>query len=195
MKPVTNTIFGCLVLGALFAGTTLQAGPREDLAATVETVIKAVSNPANDTTTKKEAAVRKAIEEDFSLYAIARRSIGRGWEELSADQQGIYVEEFSKLLVANYAERYQEGIGLEVSWGDVTELGSRKMEIESTIKVDGEPISVLYRLVNLENRWQVYDLVIEGVSLVGNYREQFSAVLAKDGPDGLISLLKEKNAE
>lgn len=138
--------------------------------------------------------VRRLVEERFDFSVISRRAIGRGWNRLSPDQQVRYTTLFADLLMHTYTDRLTGLRRPQFEWGGVQELGRDRVEINSTILYEGERYAVVYRLVRMGGDWQVYDLVIEGVSLVGNFRSQFTSVLDRRGPDALIQTLEDRVA-
>jgi phospholipid transport system substrate-binding protein len=136
--------------------------------------------------------LRSILEENFSFYTVSRRTLGLGWNRFSEEQQTQFVDDFTDLLVRTYASRYSAEQEVKVTWGKMTELGKRKRELSSTVLLDGDSVEVVYRLAELDGRWQIYDVLIEGVSLVSNYRQQFDALINKGGPEAILESLKQK---
>ena len=136
--------------------------------------------------------VRKIIDRHFNFEVIARRSLGRGWDQLSEEQRKRFSNLFAELLMYSYADRLAGLSQPDIEWGATRELGARRLEVDSMIVYKGSRYEVIYRLVDMSGSWEIYDLVIEGVSLVGNYRSQFTSVLSRRGPDELLSVLQQR---
>ena len=196
MKSTKIFVFLSVVALALaLVPVSAAADPQKDLAETVARIIEVLEDKDQLGEEALQEKVEEVIGERFSFYVIGRRALGRNWSRLDQDQQERFTALFTDLLVKTYTERYRGDEDIEVTWGKTVRLTDRKMEIDSTIILDGEPAAVLYRLAELDEGWQVYDVIIEGVSLVGNYREQFNSILNKEGPDELIANLRAKVEE
>ncbi|MCC5807907.1 MAG: ABC transporter substrate-binding protein [Opitutales bacterium] len=169
------------------------AGPTAELRATVAEVLELLfpGGVAEDPVGVMPQ-VREIIDKRFDFDVIARRSLGRGWTRLSEEQRTTFSRLFADLLMYSYTDRLAGLSRPDIEWGSVQQLGTNRLEIASTIVYQGERYEVLYRLVEMRGDWQVYDLVIEGVSLVGNYRSQFTSVLDRRGPDELLRVLSER---
>ncbi len=192
MKPLT-LVFTALLL-ALGAPTLSAAeDPLTALQGTVDQVLDKLYGENAVPEAERAEAVREAVGGTFSFYTIARRALGRNWSELNATQQERFVELFTDLLVRTYADRYEGDSPPEVTWGKTQKLGDKRMEIYSTVEVNGEPAEVMYRLALLDGEWQVYDVIGEGVSLVSNYRDQFNSLINRGGPEALLKELEAKN--
>lgn len=176
----------------LLGTTTAQADPKEELRETVNSVLVELYREVPATPEERKATLRTIITTRFNFEAIARRALGRNWNRFDEKEQARFVQLFTTLLIETYADRYDGKIRPEVEWGDSIELARNRMEVHSKVILDGQAYSVIYRLAILENRWQVYDVIIEGVSLVGNYRQQFDSVLSNGTPAELLQTLTEK---
>jgi phospholipid transport system substrate-binding protein len=175
----------CLIAAAVHAEET-QEGPKANLQATVDEVLNRIYGEGAVPADQRTAAVREAVGGIFSFKTIARGALGRGYRQFSESQFEKFTDSFTDLLVDTYSKRYEGDEPPEISWGRTERLGSNRMEVYSTVTIGDSPAEVVYRLAKLDGRWRVYDIVAEGVSLVGNYREQFRAILNKEGPEGLL---------
>ncbi len=120
------------------------------------------------------------------------RTVGRSWPSFSGDQQKRFEAAFADLLRETYLEKLNSYSGETVDY--LKELPSKdgsRVEIQTTIRFKDQPVAVNYRMIK-KDRWVVYDVVIEGVSMVQNYRTQFNDLLAKGEPEALISLVQTK---
>ncbi|MGD9251273.1 MAG: ABC transporter substrate-binding protein [Desulfobacterales bacterium] len=133
----------------------------------------------------------------FDLEEVSRRALARNWKSFSPEQQKDFVAVFSKMLGNIYVDRIQTG------------FSDQKVEFDSEILHDAKPLAIVktfivsdqnkipvdYSLKKKDGRWRVYDVKVEGVSLIKNYRTQFNDILRKEKPAQLIERLKDKVAE
>lgn len=160
---------------------------------TVDRVLKVLYADGGVAKEQRTQAVREAIGDTFSFYAISRRALARNWDKLSAEQQAEFPELFTDLLVNTYADRYDGDTPPKVEWGSVTDLNAKRKEVASTIYINGQPAEVLYRLALTDDSWQVYDIIAEGISLISNYRQQFDSIIQREGVDALMESLRNKS--
>ena len=124
---------------------------------------------------------------------MSKRTLGRDWRKLKPEQQKEFVELFDKLLQGVYADRLLAYTDQKIVFEKEKMLKKGRAEVESYIVLsDGRRIPIFYRLTDKSGQWRVYDLVIEGVSLVKNYRTQFKEIVSKQGPDKLLEILRNK---
>ena len=141
----------------------------------------------------KLAEVRKVINEVFDYNELSRRTLGRDWKKFKPEQQTEFVDLFSKLLENVYADRILAYTHEKIEFGKETELKKGRMEVESYIvTLDKTKVPLFYRMSNRTGQWRVYDVVIEGVSMIKNYRGQFRQILSKKKPEDLLQTLREK---
>jgi phospholipid transport system substrate-binding protein len=141
----------------------------------------------------KLAEVRKVINEVFDYNELSRRTLGRDWKKFKPEQQTEFVDLFSKLLENVYADRILAYTHEKIEFGKETELKKGRMEVESyIITLDKTKVPLFYRMSNRTGQWRVYDVVIEGVSMIKNYRGQFRQILSKKKPEDLLQTLREK---
>jgi phospholipid transport system substrate-binding protein len=127
----------------------------------------------------KLAEIRKIINEVFDYKELSQRTLGRDWKKFKPEQQTEFIDLFSKLLENVYADRILAYTHEKIEFGKETELKKGRVEVESYII----------------GQWRVYDVVIEGVSMIKNYRGQFRQILSKKKPEDLLQTLREKTKE
>ena len=194
---------GAMVLaGALVVGMSsapASAGvPTDQLKGAVERVLKTLEDP----TLKGEArlperrvAVRKIANEIFDFSEIAKRSMARHWQPLSEAQRTEFVGLFADLLERSYISKIETYGGEKIQYtaeradGDLATVSTR------IITKNGTEVPVDYRMIKRADRWLVYDVSIEGVSLVSNYRTQFNKIIQTTSYNGLVSKLRNKQDE
>jgi phospholipid transport system substrate-binding protein len=137
--------------------------------------------------------IRAIINEVFDWQELSRRTLGREWKKFSPDQQKEFVSLFEKLLQDIYADRILAYTSEKIEFGKETELKKGRVEVESfIITKDGTKVPLFYRLTDKSGQWKCYDVVIEGVSMVKNYRGQFRQILKDKKPEDLLQTLRDK---
>jgi len=172
------------------AKTTVETQINKMLARMQEPSFKEQSRDA------KLADIRKIINEIFDYQELSERTLGRDWKKFKPEQQTEFVDLFSKLLENVYADRILAYTSEKIEYGKVTELRKDQVEVESyIITADNKKVPLFYRLIQKDGNWRVYDVVIEGVSMIKNYRGQFREMLTNKTPEDLLQTLREKVKE
>ena len=194
---------GAMVLaGALVVGVSsapAAAGvPTDQLKGAVERVLKTLDDP----TLKGEArlgarrvAVRKIANEIFDFSEIAKRSMARHWQPLSEAQKNEFVGLFADLLERSYISKIETYGGEKIQYTAERADGEFATVSTRIITKNGTEVPVDYRMIKRADRWLVYDVSIEGVSLVSNYRTQFNKIIQTTSYNELVSKLRNKQDE
>jgi phospholipid transport system substrate-binding protein len=141
----------------------------------------------------KLTEISNIINEVFDWQELSQRTLGREWKKFSPDQQKEFVTLFEKLLEGIYADRILAYTQEKIEFGKETELKKGRVEVESyIITTDNKKVPLFYRMTNKSGQWRVYDVVIEGVSMVKNYRGQFRQILSTKKPEDLLQTLRDK---
>jgi phospholipid transport system substrate-binding protein len=176
----------------------LFAGPATDtVEGQVKKILSTLRDPAFKQKSREEkiAGIREIINQVFDWNELSRRTLGRNWKQFSPEQKKEFTELFSRLLEGIYADRLLAYTNEKVIFEKETELKKGKVEIASHIRLaDGKKIPLNYRALQKDGQWRVYDVIIEGVSMVKNYRGQFRELLSKGSPADLIETLKKKTS-
>lgn len=144
----------------------------------------------------KLAEIRGVINEIFDYKELSRRTLGREWKKFKPEQQTEFIDLFGKLLENVYADRILAYTHEKIQFGKETQLKKGRVEVESyIITLDNTKVPLFYRTSNKSGQWLVYDVVIEGVSMIKNYRGQFRQILSKKKPEDLLQTLREKTKE
>lgn len=181
-----------------FAGAASArfATAEAEVEARLGTVLDAIYAPdASRTLAEQEARVRAAMEEAFSYEAMVRRSFGRHWRVLKADEQAQLRELMVRLLVRSYLQRFGAGERPALAYRPAIVLAPGRLEVPSTATLGDQTFTLAYRLLERDGQREVYDVIIEGVSLVGNFREQIDAHFQRGNAAGLIQRLEQQLAE
>ena len=187
----------------LFFFTALIVLPLQGYAATgkesvenqVNKILEKLKDPAFREQPKdaKIAEVRKIINEIFDYEELSKRTLGRNWKKFSDAQKTEFISLFSALLENVYADRILAYTHEVIGFGKETELKKGRVEVKSNIITsDNKKVPLNYRMILKDNQWRVYDVVIEGVSMVKNYRSQFRQILSKKSPEELLETLRKK---
>ena len=133
----------------------------------------------------------------FDFREMSQSALGRFWRDASAEQREGVTREFRELLVRTYASALLGYSGQQIEYLPMQlPEGATKVMVPTRIASAGAPpIPINYRLKFEDDKWLVYDVVIDGVSLIANYRGQFTAVVRRNGIDGLIATLADKNQQ
>jgi phospholipid transport system substrate-binding protein len=188
-------IYTFCILSLFGLGGALHASkPQvERLSETVEAALDVVYGDCcvNATLAEKQQKVRELLESRYDFSVLLRRAIGRNWNLMSEGEQVQVLDLVERLVVKAYVESLDGKVRPEVSFEKPLSISDKRMEIPSTIVVDGKPIYVLYRMGLMESGWQIYDIVAEGISVVSNYRQQFDDHFRKGNGAELIVKLEE----
>ena len=140
--------------------------------------------------------VRPLLEKDFSFDLVTRQAIGPGWRQFTASEQQKVTDLFTRLVIRIYAARVVGTQKPAITYGKTVSLSPDRCEIPTRVTApNGEPYAVVYRLINLSGSWRIYDVLIEGVSFVANYRAQFDDLVRRGGAAAVIKTLQAKLAE
>ncbi len=185
----------CLTLTLIMtvtAGLAYAAAPTDAVKGTVDQVIRLLSNPALKNPAQRNQIlqqVRQVVDRRFDYEEMAKRSL-TNWNQLNASQRREFVTLFSELLATSYADKLAKYSGEKVSYvGDRVE--GDLAEVKTMLLRSNDRIPINYRLIN-KGQWMVYDVVIEGVSLVNNYRSQFARVISESSYGELVKRLQAK---
>jgi phospholipid transport system substrate-binding protein len=191
---------GCLLILAmvLTAGASWAAEPQEVLKAYTDRFVGILRDPAYAQGAKKaEQSERlwKVIQEGFDFQGIAIVAVGTNWRRFSQTEKDEFTTLFSQLLRNNYLKKIQEGYQNEAVRVLSQEINGEKALVKSSIHRERGDTPVDYRLWLRDGNWKIYDVLVEGVSLVQNYRTQFNEFLLKGTPAGLIQRVKDMLAQ
>jgi phospholipid transport system substrate-binding protein len=142
--------------------------------------------------TERRQKLREVIGQRFDFTEMAKRSLGSEWRRRSPEEQKEFVRLFTELLEQAYLDKIESYNGEKVQYLKEREDKDNAEVATKIIDNKGQEFSVNYRLHNVNGDWKVYDVVIEDISLVNNYRAQFNRVLAKGSFEELLTRMKEK---
>ena len=190
VKQITTIVLVILLPLVSFAGVpmdTVKNGVNKVLAVAGDPALKGDAAKA-----AKEEKIRAIVGEFFDFTVLSRLTLGRNWKKFKPDQQQEFVKLYRELLENVYLDRILEYSDEKVEFAKETMLSKKKAEVQTKIHASTAEIPINYRLVLRNGEWKVYDVVIEGISMVKNYRSQFKQLLVKGSPDDLLKTLREK---
>lgn len=187
-----------LVLPPLSAAASSPA--RQALETSISRILAAIKNPdyVNPVT---RPPLRQQIEDEvlhiFDFKEFSSRTVGPRWGTFSADQQQRFSDAFADLLINTYLSKIDGYNGEQIFYsGEVRSPQGDRTEVQTVVTMkDGKKIPVAYRMLPKNNTWFVYDVLIENISLVKNYRTQFQDILNSASPDQLIARVQAKAQE
>ncbi|MGH7847938.1 MAG: MlaC/ttg2D family ABC transporter substrate-binding protein [Candidatus Binatia bacterium] len=199
MKQKRNNKLWLTWIALLFfcAPGLLHAGPpTEEIQATVEKAMAVLRDPtlkAENRRNERRDQIRQALLPRFDFSEMAKRSLGAHWRRRTPEEQREFTETFTDLLERAYIQRI-EGFDDEKFVYTRERREQKHAEVDGKILTKkGEEFSINYKLHLTNEGWKVYDVVIENISLVNNYRDQFNRVITKSSYEDLIRRLKEKS--
>lgn len=146
---------------------------------------------------QRRAEILTIVDEYFDFSEMAKRALGRPWKDQPPEKQKEFVSLFKQLLFNTYVDRVETYTGSnEKVVYDVQEVKGDYAFVKTRIvNYQDTDVAVDYRLKEEKGNWKVYDVIVEGVSLVSNYRSQFTSILANESFDALLVKLRQKAAE
>lgn len=170
--------------------------PKNALEATILELIDVLHADDSELSyTAKREQIIEILNKDFSFDIIIQRALGRNWNKLDDAQKEQVTLLVTDLVLRTYTRELNNGPKPTMKLGKVKALtdSKSKIEIASKVSLNGNEVNLSYRLANLKDRgWQVYDVLVEGVSMVSNYRKQFDEHFQRKSAADLIELLKNK---
>lgn len=170
----------------------LAAGqPTQIVRTVIEQALDILKNPSYSKNTK-ERMVKQIVDPHFDYREMAKRSLGTTWSSLSSSQQDEFVRLFAQLLENSYSdkiEKYAQRVKIDYT-GEHQE--GNYAEVRTVVVRPNDRIPLNYRLLQEGGGWKVYDVVIEGVSLVSNYRSQFARIIHESSYTQLVQRLRDR---
>jgi phospholipid transport system substrate-binding protein len=180
-----------LLVCAVPADPASAGAPTDQLRKQVDEVIRVLDDPALKEKAARHDAVRKIAGEIFDYKEMARRSLGTHWNARTPEERREFVALFADLLDRAYFSKIATYEGEKVRYGSEAVDGDQATVKTSIIARDGKEIPVDYRMHQVDGRWSVYDVSIQGVSLVANYRTQFNRVVTTESYESLVQRLRD----
>lgn len=185
-----------LTASLLMVSVAFAYPPADEIKRTVDEVVRIVADKdMKKNETKRRQALKKSISNIFDYAEMAKRSMGKHWNVRTPAEKKVFVDLFATLLENSYAGKIESYNNEKIIYikdlvdGDYAEVKSK------VVTANRDEFTLDYRLLKQNNKWMVYDVIIEGVSLVSNYRSQFNKIITANGYDKLVKKLQSKNEE
>jgi phospholipid transport system substrate-binding protein len=188
-------IAGLLVRGALARADT---GDPEAVAKTLVNQALSVLNNSQLTVRQKQESLRGVVEASFDFTEMSRSALGTHWRTLTPDQQREFTRVFTQFIEDSYLSKVSDYRGQTVTFTKVVQLAPGYTQVNSKINqpnsTDG-PISLDYRLKYENGQWKIYDVTVDAISIIANYRNQFNRVINDKGFPTLMADLRAKSRQ
>jgi phospholipid transport system substrate-binding protein len=184
-----------ILLLLLFSLPVYAGPPLDAVQANVNKVLEVLRDP------KLKAASAKEIEKEklrliydrmFDDVELSKRTLAKNWNSLNVAQRKEFVILFRQVLEKAYIDKILAYTDEKIVFERETMVSGTQAEVQTKIVTSSKDIPISYRLLLKDSAWKVYDVVIENVSLVLNYRTQFNDILSKDKPEQLLEILRKK---
>jgi phospholipid transport system substrate-binding protein len=153
----------------------------------------AIAERAPDRAALEERLV-PVLNKQINFAAMTRRAIGPGWRTFKPEQQKEATALFSSLIIRTYCSKFTIGEHPEVSYKSAVTPAAGRVDVSTSIVYKGDRYSVVYRMEK-EDGWRTTDVVIEGVSMVANYRSQLDPIFKRGGADAVLSSLQQSKTK
>src|SRR6266436_9662647 len=191
---VGKTLTTIAVALGLLAGSPAWAGPTDQLREYTDQVVKVLDDPAMARQDRR-AAVRKIAHEAFDVTETAKRVLARHWQARTPAEREEFTQLFADLLERTYIARINEYGGERIRYVGESMDGELATVRARIMTRTGTEVPVESRMVRRGERWLIYDVLIENVSLIANYRSQFDRIVRANSYEELIRRLKHKRDE
>ena len=185
---VISLMINLTVVSVCFAGSEIT----NKLKNTINKVISTLNDEAlkNDLPARR-AILRNTINDQFNYRQMVMRSLAKNWDVRSAEEQQLFIALFKSLLENSYANKLESFSNEKINYLDEVVKGEYAL-VKTEVVRKATTVAVDYKLVRENGVWQVYDFVIEGVSMVRNYRAQFTKIIQKHSYEILVQKLTDK---
>jgi phospholipid transport system substrate-binding protein len=181
----------------LLPAASWSGSPMEQVRATVDRVLALVRNPNPKSKAQIDAQRRQLVEvisPRFDFSEMAKRSLGRHWAGRTSEEQREFVKVFAALMGKSYADNIESYTTQHVLYIREGEDRNYSQVDTRIVAENGPPLSINYKLHSVDKEWKIYDLVIEDISIVGNYRSQFDRIIGRSSFADLVRTMKEKQS-
>jgi len=179
----------------VISGSSIAGEPTEDVRKTTDKLIAIISDPAMksvDMAAERARRIRKAVDERFDWKEMSKRTLARHWKKRTQLEKEEFIDLFGKLLERTYLDKVEGYSGEKVLYVGERVDGNYGIVVVKIVTKKDTEILVKYKLKKKGGKWLVYDISIEGVSLVNNYRKQFNSIMTRSSYEDLIKKLRTK---
>ena len=184
-----------LILCLIFPLSAFAGVPLETVKGHVDKVLDVLRDPSLKAESAKKAKkdrIRTISEKMFDFTELSKRTLAQNWSKFNPGQQKEFVELYTSLLEDTYANKIMAYTDEKIVFGKEVALTEKTVEVQSSVLRKNGDIPLYYKVILKDGVWRVYDVVIEGVSLINNYRSQFREILSNKPPESLLETLRKK---
>jgi phospholipid transport system substrate-binding protein len=196
-RVLTTALTAIFVSYFAYTSTATAGAPTDQVRGTVQNIAAILKNPSLKTESRKNERrdqLRRAIFARFDFTEMAKRSLGAQWRKMSPQEQDEFTNVFTDLLERAYVDQIEAYNDEKFTYVKET-IDDDFAEVQSRIVTSKAEYSLNYRLHKAGAEWKVYDVVVENISLVNNYRAQFSRVISNQSYEELVRKMKNKQVQ
>ena len=196
MKKILKTLLGLLLLGNFATASAIES-PTDMLKRTSDQVIAVLKEKKDEIEQQPDivySLVDQYILPHLDDVTMAKLALGKYWRKASKEEKIQFVDAFRTLLVRTYSKSLQEFSDQQINFFPTEARDGRALVKSEVIQSGGPKIPVAYRMRVKNDAWKVYDISIDGISLVTSYRGTFAQEFRKGGMSGLLKMLEDSNA-
>ncbi len=187
-------LFLCSAASTAYALTARETAERE-----AQKILSMLNDPAFKNEATRPAMKQKIEKEVIALFdfeEFSTRTVGQHWKKFTPQQKEEFKTAFTDLIRNSYIDTLDEYNGQQVQFtGELSSGNGTRVEVQMNFVAGQQTYPVAFRMLQKNDAWVVYDVIIEGISMIKNYRDQFRDILVKSSPDELIKRVREKAAE
>ena len=184
-----------LIILLIIPLSVYAGAPLDSVKGNIDKVLDVLRDPAlkgeSGKKTKRQK-IRSISDKMFDYSELSRRTLGQDWKKLNPAQQNEFTDLYKSLLEDAYADKIINYTDEKVAFSKENQLSEKTFEVQTTVLTKKADIPIYYRVIQKDGQWKVYDVVIEGVSLINNYRNQFREILMNKSPEVLLDTLRKK---
>ncbi|RME35876.1 MAG: ABC transporter substrate-binding protein [Gammaproteobacteria bacterium] len=194
MKGAPRSVTALATLLLALASVAVQATtPTDTVRQTVNAVISTLQQELGEE--QKRDQVFRLVADNFDFRVMAKRILATNWRKASEEQRRRFIDLFTSLLTRTYWSRIRNYRDEKVEYRGERIRKDHYARVDTEIVTADKRIPITYRLLNRDGEWKAYDVIIEGVSLVQNFRTSYQAIIRKEGIEGLLAQMAVKNGE
>lgn len=185
-----------LLILLLFLSSSLAwaaVGPSQKIEQIVNSVLEVLNRPELDYATKRKE-VSGLVQNHLNIHSLSQRTLGLHWKKATPEQRERFSQLFVQILEMTYLNRIEDYSGGQVQYLN-ERIKDDKAIVDTQFVSDKLEIPVQYKMIQEQGDWQIYDVVIENVSLVRNYRSSYGQIVSNEGFEGLFARIETKLAE
>ncbi|MDX8382375.1 MAG: ABC transporter substrate-binding protein [Ghiorsea sp.] len=194
MKSLMKLLLSLFIFGMMTANVSAEDNtPKQVVANTIQAIIDVLEARQDKTAVNDmdREGIRKVVSGKFDYREMSRRSVGKPWKKMNEQLKSDFTELFRQVLEYSYGNQLAGYHGQKVVLDDA-EFKGDKARVKGAVEDTNKSIPMEYRLHQTDTGWQVYDIKIEGVSMITTFRKDFKSIIKKQGVDGLMVVLGNK---